>query len=50
MTYSATLIVDPPEIGGETILIVEGRKFVLRGRVVRGLRSLAKLNAAQAES
>ena len=41
-SYSATVIVDPPELGGGTHLIVEGRTFVLRGGIVRGLRDLAK--------
>jgi len=39
-TLSATIIVDPPDIGGEVRMIVEGRTFVLRGGVVQGLRKV----------
>ncbi len=41
-SYTATVIVDDKDIGGEVRLLVEGRTFILRGGVVRGLRDLEK--------
>ena len=39
-TYKALVIVEPKARDGAT-LIIDGHKFVLRGRIVRGLRALA---------
>lgn len=39
-TYSAVVIVEPRGRGGATLLI-NGKAFVLRGAIVRGLRGLA---------
>lgn len=41
-TYSATVIVDPPHLGGDVTLIINGRTFIVRGALKRGLKSLAK--------
>lgn len=38
---SANIAVDPASIGGEVRLIVEGRTFIVSGRLAKGLRSLA---------
>lgn len=40
-TFSAVVIVDPPSMGGEVRMLIDGHTFVLRGRVVRGLRNMA---------
>ena len=40
-TYTATVIVEPRGRGGAT-MIINGRSFVLRGAIVRGLRDLSE--------
>lgn len=40
-TFSAVVIVDPKDMGGEVRLLVEGRTFIVSQRLKKGLRAMA---------
>lgn len=40
-TFSALVIVDPKDLGGEVRMLINGRVFIVSGRLKRGLRAMA---------
>lgn len=40
-TFDAVVVIDPKDIGGEIRLLVDGCRFVVTGRLARGLREMA---------
>lgn len=40
-TFTATVIIDSKDIGGDVTLMIEGRTFIVNGNLKRGLRAMA---------